>query len=528
VVNACNSPEEIGSVADFLDDIRQNGVRLWSEQGQLRYKAPKGALTKSTIERLAAHVDEIVAILESASSAEASDLPALSRGRNERVPLSFSQLAHWNLYRLAERPSFNVVSSITRWAGTLDIRAFRDSLSEMIHRHEALRTRIVVCSQIPTQEIAQSGSCDLKIDDLRDLPDYVRDTEARNLIERYTFKPIRVLTEPLFRATLLRVRDDEHLVLLEMEHIISDGFSMGILLRDLFAAYLQTVKGRACSLPPIPIQFSDYAVWQRATHNSRLQKHGAYWDQHLKGCPRVRFPEEPDSTMSKERGWGLVPVRVDAELTLELRSWCRLRRTTLVMGVFVAYVAAVLRWCNVTECVFLYQTDGRTHPNLQNTIGYFASPLYLPIAIHQNDTFVDLLRRITDEYCRAYGHADFSYMEAQLPRPEFTRNTCFNWVPQGFTAASPDAEEPEQKVTCSRIYFEQSKVENLERDTEPTIGLTEMGDEIRGCVQFPLDQFRVDTMEKFTRHFARFVKALVKCPDHLVSQTGLASESTPA
>jgi non-ribosomal peptide synthetase component F len=186
------------------------------------------------------------------------------------------------------------------------------------------------------------------------------------------------------------------------------------------------------------------------------------------------------------------------------------------MSVFTAYVGLVLRWCNASEGVIQYVTDGRVSPKIENTIGFFASVLYLRIELLEDASFVNLMNLVTDEYCKAYEHADFSYMEAQVPPPEFARNSCFNWVPQGAKIELSDSGGSEGAITCSPLTFAHPMLKNLERDNEPVILLFDTDDEIVGDVCFPLNRFSIDTMERFGRNLLVFIRALLRQPDDRV------------
>lgn len=506
------------SIAEVLGSVRRKGVRLWSENGQLHYKAPKGALTREEIERLRVSKGQIVALLERAAVAEAAEPRLEPRPQPDRAPLAFSQLAHWHFCQLHGRRSIRQVAFATRLRGRLNIDALQQSIAEIVRRHDALRTRIVVCDGIPEQEIAESGDCELEVDDLTAVSERCREVEVKRLIEQLILEPIDITVGPLFGIRLLKLRDDEHVLIVALEHIISDGFSLNILARELSAAYVQALRGRAFSLPTIPMQLADYAVWQRKAQKSWIEKHGAYWNERLAGCQRLRFPEDGSSPTDTHLGWGTVPLRIGRGLKEELREWCRLRQTTVVMSVFAAYVGLVLRWCNVPEAVFQYQSDGRFSSKIENTIGFFASALYLRIALREDDNFVDLMNRATEEYCKAHEHADFCYMTAQVPRPEFTRNTTFNWLPRGsFKADFSDLDGSEDAITCSPIRFAHPMVRNYEMDGEPCVLFLDADDEIVGDVYFPLDRFSVDTMERFGRNFPVFIRALLRQPEERVN-----------
>lgn len=500
----------MSSIVDVLGSLRSKGVRLWSENGQLHYKAPKGALNQEEIERLRVSRGQIVALLETGIGADAAEPRREPRARLDRAPLAFSQLAHWHWYELSERCAIRQIASATRLRGRLNVDALQKSVTEIVRRHDALRTRIVVLDGVPMQEISELGDCKVSVDDLAAASESHRETEIVRIIEQHILQPIDVAVGPLFGMRLLKLRDDEHVLIVAMEHMIADEVSMNILLRELFTAYAQALQGRTFSLPAIPIQFADFAVWQRDTQKAWLENRGPYWAKRFAGCRRLRFPAVKDLSGV---GWGVVPVRIAGHLKAKLREWCRLKHTTLAMSVFTAYVGFVLRWCNASESVIRYQSDGRVSPKIENTIGFFASVLYFRMKLREDDSFLDLLNQVTEEYCKAHEHADSSYMAAQVPRLEFTRNTVFNWVAQGSKIDLFHLDGSDNAITCSPIPFAHPMLKNLELDHEPGILLYDADEEVVGYVYFPLNRFSTDMMERFGRNFLGFIEALLRQPE---------------
>lgn len=327
-------------------------------------------------------------------------------------------------------------------------------------------------------------------------------------------EPVDVSVDLLFGIRLIRLHDDEHVLVVAMEHMISDAYSMNILLRDLFSVYVQMTKNCAFSLPPISVQFSEYAVWQRNAQASWIEKHEAYWNERLAGFRQLIFPGGQQS--STRQGWEIVPLRIGKDLKVELREWCRREQTTLAMTAFTAYVALVLRWCNASESVIRYQSDGRVSPKTENTIGYFASILYLRIELLEGDDFVTLMHRVTKEYCQAYEHSDYSYMAAQMPGLDLTRSTAFNWIPPGSNIDFSDLHGSEDAMTSSPVRFVHPMLKALELDHDPMVMLCDTFDEIVGDIAFPLHRFPLHTMERFGRNFLVFIRTLIREPGRRV------------
>jgi len=402
--------------------------------------------------------------------------------------------------------------------GNLDLEALRSSLREVVNRHEVLRTRFAICEGTPMQEILESVDCRIDVEDLTALPGSDRDLVIANRIDELILEPIDVSVAPLLGARVLKIGPDEHVLIVVMEHMISDAYSMNVFLRDLFETYLQTRAGRVVSLPRIPVQFADFALWQRKARNWWNERFGSAWKRRFGELGRLRFPEDEHAQAAARRGWGHVSVRIDSDLKKELRNWCRSKGTTLVMTVFTAYAALVLRWCNASCAAFQFQIDGRFDRRLENTMGYFACALYLRIDLSREDDFVDLLRQIMEEYYKAYERVDGSYLESRVPRPQLSRNCAFNWVPQQAGIELTNREVAQHGITCAPYSFDHPMLKTLERDNEPVMLLYDGDQEVIGGVQFPLNRFSVEMMERFVRNFSMFLQLLVRQPATRVDQ----------
>lgn len=522
-MNGSEGPDPIGDVASLVRSVRKKGVRLWSEDGRLHIKVPKGVLTTEESGRLKTLGRQIISFLEQASDAQAVGQP-LELAAQLYAPLTFSQWAHWHLYQLNMRRSLRAVASATRLCGQLNIDAIRQGLQEVVRRHDALRTRIVAYDGVPTQTIAATGSAELEVDDLTAVIGNLREMEVRRRIEQLIVEPIDISASALLAVRLLKLQHDEYVLFVAMEHIIADAVSMTILLRDLFTIYMQVCRGQPISLPTIAVQFSDYAIWQRNTHETWLRNHGAYWAEHLRDCQRLRWPTDINGPVESLSGWGTVSLQIDSALRQRLSDCCRLLQTTVVLGVFAAFAAVVLRWCNAQAAVFQFEIDGRANPQIENSIGYFASPLFLRVELLESDRFMDLMKRVMDEYGRALQNADSSYIDSQVPRPAFTRNSAFNWVPQAPAGGLSVLHAAEHTVSCSAFPFENPMLKNYERDNEPVILLMDTEQGVAATLMFQRDRYSAQSMERFARNFLEFMKKLLTIPEgRIVEQFSQAS-----
>lgn len=498
----------IESALAVLGSLRRKGVELWSEGGVLRYRAFKGALAREDLEGLRLHKQQILTLIS--ADADAAECDAV-----RYAPLVYSQLSRWQLLNSGEIPSQRQIASATRVRGKLDVDVLRQALAHVVSRHDSLRTRIVVREGEPMQEISKFLTVPLVLEDLTEFAEYERELHVSARIRTLVSVPVKVDTLPLFEVLLLKLRDDEHVLVSGMEHMISDAFSIGILLRELLTAYAQAVQGQPFSLPSTSLQFGDYALRQAASEGQWLARHQHYWRE-LTGLQRLRFPDDPFAT-SDQAGWTTLPLLIDAELKGRLQQWCRREHTTLAMAVFTAYVALIFRWCNVREGGIRYQSDGRLSPEIENTIGFFAAALHLRLALHEEDTWIDLLGRVTHEYCRAHEHVDYCYLAAQSPRPEFTRNSIFNWVPQPTIDPTMPPDAP-GAIACSALRIADLVVGSYRIDSEPLMLLHDTQTQVVGELYYPRNRFSEATMKRFGESFLAMVRALLSDPAGRISR----------
>ena len=442
------------------------------------------------------------------------------RHRLTQAPLAFSQLAHWQIHQLGKRRASRGVASATRLLGRLDVEAIKTSIAEVVRRHDALRAHIVLNDGVPIQKIDSRIDCDLRVDDLTALSASHRQSEIVSRIESLILEPIDVSTGPLFGVRILKLTDTEWVLILALEHIISDAVTLNILLREILTAHAQAAQGHAISLPTVPFQFSDYASRQRNAQRSWIEKHGHYWDEHLRGCGRVIFPDGA-ARPTAGVGWSSTPLRIRADLRAQLGEWCRTRRASLPLAVFTAYAALVLRWCGVASAVVRYQSDGRAEPGLHDTLGFFASRLYMRVDLRENDNFLNLLEQVTGEYCNAVEHDDFTYLETQVPPPESSRNTFFNWISQGQSTGIFGSPESGDVIETQPVPFVSPWFRNLEWDNEPMILLYDADGEVTGDVYFSLQRLSASTMERFGQNLLIFIERLLRAPSARVSDIPL-------
>jgi hypothetical protein len=501
-------------VTNLLVRMRIKGIKIWAENGQIYYRAPKGALSSKEIDILRSRKEEFLMLLQNSQRIHTSERLG-PRSPSEQVPLSFSQ-QHWrNFWNLDERPSTRSVAAGVRLNGSVDTDAMCDSFGQLVDRHESLRTSLVFIDGHAQQQIHGSSRYNLEIIDLTTLPRASREAEARILASQLANDPVFLSRGPLFAARLVRLDRFEHILVITTEHAISDAASIGIAWRDIFVLYAQTAHKLPCTLPKIAAQFGDYALWQRQTHQVWIEEHGAYWQRRLAKAHRVGTFTDKAVTPPERSKWEILPIRFGDNLTKELVHASRREHTSLVMCVLTLFVALLLRWYGTAAVTVPFTTAGRTHPEVENTIGFFGTPIFLHIELFADDTFEDLLQRVTLEYTTAYAHDDSSRIMVLMDAPDFIFNPSFNWIPRRFNMnPSNDNREllPGNSIKISQYDFDIAQRDDQEWNGEPRLDLSDSENGVQGTIGYRADRITANAIETFRAHLISLAHVLAREP----------------
>ncbi|MGH9334264.1 MAG: amino acid adenylation domain-containing protein, partial [Vicinamibacteria bacterium] len=343
--------------------------------------------------------------LESAGSVP-SIAPA-PRGRD--LPLSFAQQRLWFLDQLGAGSAYNVPMAV-RLTGPLDVEALASSLKAVEERHESLRTSFRSLGGEPMQVLSAKGALELGLTDLRPLAADGRETELRRLVLEEARKPFDLSQLPLLRASLIRVGDEEHVFLLTMHHIVSDGWSMGVLLREITDYYQGFARKRPVALPPLEIQYSDFAVWQRKWLSGEvLESQRAYWRRQLEDVPTLSLPtDRPRPPVQSFHGAG-VPMRLSREATAAIRELCERHGVTAYMVLLAVLKVLLYRYTGEEDIAVGSPVANRNRAEIEGLIGFFVNSLVMRASLAGDPSFREVLRRVRNMALDAYAHQDLPF-----------------------------------------------------------------------------------------------------------------------
>ena len=357
-----------------------------------------------TVRSLAGHVSGLRS--QGAANMDRT-IPRLDHGG--RLPLSYGQEQLWYLDRLnPDSPLYNIPADL-RLHGPLDTTALRGALQDLADRHEILRTAIRDDDGEPYAELLPAGP-DLKLVDLSALAPAEREHRARLLADEEALSPFDLAAGPLLRTTLLRLDDDDHVLLYTHHHIVFDGWSPSVFFRDLFALYRSRCAGQPAELPELPIQYADFAAWQRTwLSGEQLERGLDFWRAELAGLDTAALPLDRPRPPVQSFAGAITEFTFDVELAARVRSYSREQGVTTFVTMLALVDAALHRWAGLTDVVVGVGTSGRTNPATHDLIGYFNNLPPFRTRVEGRLSFGALVRRCAETVAGVLDHEDMPF-----------------------------------------------------------------------------------------------------------------------
>ena len=400
------------TLVELLSTLRARDINVWADGERLRYSAPSGALTPDIREELAKHKADLLTFLNETDRVRRVTRAPITRiSREAKLLPSINQRRLWFIDQLQPNTAFNCYKAF-RIKGSLNIASLEQSLNEIVRRHEALRTTFSAIDGEPLQVITPALKLRLTLIDLRDIVDATeRETEAERIITEEVERPFDLAKGPLLRAHLLCLGTDEHLLLITIHHIVTDGWSTGILVKELTVLYEAFCNGNPSPLPELPIQYVDFAHWQSQwLQGEVLQQELSYWKERLKGAPEVTelLTDYPRPAVQNFQG-ASEPVVISKSLTEALKTLSKKQGVTLFMTLLAAFKTLLYRYSGQEDLVLGSPIAGRIRGDIENLIGLFINTLVLRTDLSGNPTFRELLRRVREVALDAYAHQEVPF-----------------------------------------------------------------------------------------------------------------------
>ncbi|MBZ5491937.1 MAG: amino acid adenylation domain-containing protein, partial [Acidobacteriia bacterium] len=451
-----------------------------------------------------------------------TSLPAIIKcSRDQTLPLSFAQQRLWFLEQLQpENAVYNIPFGI-RLQGDLDTHALQWSMREIIRRHEVLRTSFPSVKGVPQQEVHENFDPAFEFTDLMAEPEPQRQEAVRKIAEQESTLPFDLSERPPVRARLLRLEHNDHVLLFTMHHIISDGWSVGIMIRELTLLYEARLKGVQPQLPPLEIQYADFAVWQRNwLQHEALEEQLSYWRKQLEGVePLTVQPDFPRPTHVSNRG-AVLSFHLGAEITARLKDLSRREDVTLFMTLLAAFQVLMARYTGQRDVVVGSPIAGRNRLETEGLIGFFVNVLAMRANLEPNPGFRALLAQTKNTVLDAYAHQDLPFeklMEELRPErdmggPSFVRVTFLL-----------------QNVPIEELRLGELRVSSFQPTSQTTVkfeislNVTETGAGMRANLEYETDLFHPEKMQALLGHWRTILESVVAEPERPVLEIPLLS-----
>lgn len=441
-------------------------------------------------------------------------LPMTPVSREDDLPLSFAQQRLWFLDQLEPNSAFYNIPTALRLAGSLNLEALEQSVQEIIRRHESLRTIFQEQDGTPHQVI--SGKLELAIEQigLDSLPEQERETAILKLAQEEAQKPFNLSQGPLLRFTLINVGEQDHVILFTMHHIISDAWSVGVLIREVASLYEAFSTGKPSPLAALPLQYADFAHWQKNWLQGQvLDAQLAYWREQLEGAPPLlELPtDRPRPAVQTFRG-NTVNYQLSRDVTSALNNISQEEEVTLFMTMLAAFQTLLARYTGQNDISLGTPIANRNRVETENIIGFFINTLVLRTIIEPGATFRTLLGKVRDIALGAYAHQDVPFemlVEELHPQRNLSHTPLFQ-VMFVFQNA------PAQRFDLTGLTISPVQAESGVAKFDLSIILNETTDGMSIGFEYNTDLFDESTIERLFKNFDIMLQGIARDPDQLV------------
>ena len=415
----------------LMNQLRKLGVRLWLDGDQVRFSAPPGVMGPELRNELQARKEELRFFIADAKrrvvkgSATAPIVPVSREGEQ---PLSFAQQRLWFLDQLGAGEAYNM-PLVLRLEGTLDVEALRRAFEEIVRRHEALRTTFGSRDGRPWQRIQPPPAWPLPLEDVSPLPPAARAAATTLQIRTASQRPFALAHEWPLRTLLVRLAAQDHVLVVVLHHIVADGWSLGVLTRELTALYRAFVQGQAAPLAPLPVQYADFAQWQRGwLRGAVLEAELAYWRQQLADVPVLALPTDRPRPAVQTFEGAVQMQPVPGPVSAALQQVSQALGATVYMTLLAAYQVLLARYTGQTDIVVGSPIANRTRHELEGLIGFFVNSLVLRVDLGDDPRFAALVGRVRQTTLEAYAHQEVPFeklVEELEPERQLNQNPLF-------------------------------------------------------------------------------------------------------
>ncbi|MBK8551804.1 MAG: amino acid adenylation domain-containing protein [Ignavibacteria bacterium] len=509
--------DEVGVTDDFFDIGGHSllAISLISAiRNELGVEIPiNDVFDYPTIELLAKRID---------NEPETELLPSIEvqQSKPEFIPLSFSQERLWFIDHLGGSTQYHI-PAVLRLIGKLNKDALIQSVQTIVNRHEVLRTVFEETDGIVFQKIKEKDEWYLEIQD-----DFIFEEDNKELnqyIQKLIYTPFDLSKDHMLRAALIRLKEDEHILVVTLHHIASDGWSVSILVKELVELYNSFEESREANLSPLKIQYSDYAIWQRKyLQGVVLENKLSYWKEKLEGVSPLDLPSDFARPAVQSTKGEILNFRLEKELSERIHELSKNSGTTLFMTLLAAFKVLLYRYSSQNDVCVGTPVAGRQLQETEDMIGFFINTIALRSEVKDSIYFDEFLKLLREDTLQAFAHQDVPFekvVDAVVKDRSLSRSPLFQvmFILQNV----PEAEE----LVLGKLKLSREVTVHSVSKFDLTFSMTETSDGIKGAVEYCSDLFRQDTVERMIIHFKNLLESIVSKPQQRIDSLKMLSES---
>lgn len=445
------------------------------------------------------------------------------RINGDPTPLSFAQQRLWFLEQIVPGTAVHNIPGAVRVQGRLDVEAVERSIQEILRRHEALRTTFVVIAERPMQVVLPAGPLTLPVVAVTATTDAEREAEITRYLAEEARTPFDLTSAPLFRAKLLRLRDDEYIFSLTMHHIATDGWSFGVFLREFTTLYSAFAAGRPSPLPELPIQYADFSNWQQARlDKGELERQLCYWREQLGDeSIMLELPTDRPRPASMTFAGARYPIALPISLTDALRTVSQRESATLYMSLLAAFFALLYRYTGQQDIRIGCPIANRNRAEIEPLIGFFVNTLVMRAQVSGEMSFAALLGRVREAALGAYAHQDMPFeklVEELRPNRSLSRSPLFQAAFLLQNASSPS-------IAIEGLTVSPMAAPSATASFDLTLSMTETKDGLEGYLEYSTELFDEPTIARMAGHLRVLLDGIVARPDANLADLSILPES---
>ncbi|WP_066426819.1 non-ribosomal peptide synthetase [Anabaena sp. 4-3] len=484
-------------------------------------------MVKDINERIAALSPEQRALLEKRLQQQKSqnnlknNLTISQRKADDTLSLSLTQEKFWLLQQLQpDLTAYNELNMLSL-QGQLDINILEKSLNEIIKRHEILRTSFQVIDEQVVQKIAPTLKIELPIINLQGLSKPEQEAKVKQLVLEYSQQPFNLVETPLFKIFLIQLQEEEHILFLSIHHIIFDGWSSGIFYQELAALYQAFCHGEASPLPELPIQYADFALWQKQSLQNKSHLLN-YWKQQLKDAPPIlNLPTDYNRPLQQSFQGARVNFTISETLTNQLKFLGQQENATLFIVLLAAFKTLLYRYTGQTDLLVGTPVANRTHSEIENLLGCFVNTLVLRNDVSGELSFKELVKRVRETALAAYAHQELPFEQlVQELQPE--RHLGSNPLFQVWFALH---NQPMPTLQLGNLVITSLEVERDTSQFDLSLDINIEAQGLIGTIEYSTELFESATIARMIEHFQTLLDGIVANPEAKISELPLLTQA---